>query len=990
MDTQKLEHGIQSYGTEVLRRANEGANSFFNPEKYINKVLNAAMSEEEVKVAFFRFVDVLPTLRTSAAVIEHVHEYFEPIAHRVPEFLQKGLLIKSNSIAAGLAAAAIKRQVRFVAERFIVGETPEQALPRLHKIRKRRLAYTVDLLGELTVSESEAEAYKNRYLELLSVLSKDAHSSQLSKPIIPGHVGEIAPVNVSVKLSALYSQVRPVSSEESVRVLAERLATIFRRAKELGAFVYVDMEDSALTSIIIETFKTALELDEFRGWDQAGIVLQAYLRRTEDDLDEMRRWVKKRGVPISVRLVKGAYWDTETILSRLHNWPCAVWEKKESSDYAYEKHSLMLLQNSELLRPAFASHNVRSLCHAIKAAELFGVPCTAFELQMLYGMGEQVKRIFVEDGFLVREYAPVGELIPGMGYLVRRLLENTTNEGFLRQSMFEGQKPELLLRKPKFSNDDTGTAHLIRNKSVFTNEPLRDFSFAEERIQLSRALASLKEELTKQAREVHPIIEGRLVPSVEHSTSTSPEDPQLALARVAMANEELGAHAVTALQRFFPQWRATPVEIRSAILKRTAELFQQRREEFTAVMVLEAGKSWTEADADVAEAIDFLHYYAAEADALCKPRQLQTFAGEQNQLRYEPRGICVVISPWNFPLAIPCGMFAAALVTGNCTILKPAEQTPLVASMMFDCFLKAGLPPQAAAFLPGYGESLGAFLVGHPLVSTIAFTGSKAVGLQILRTAGDTKPGFEHVKRVVCEMGGKNAIIVDEDADLDEAVKGVVTSAFGYSGQKCSACSRVLAVGECYEPFLERLAQAVNSLRVGPASDPASVVVPVIDEDAQKRLLGTIEAAKKRAKVIAEGAVPSKSGYYVPPTVFADAPENDPLITDEHFGPLLVVERAKTFAEALEKAKRSEYGLTGGVFSRSPANLERTLQEFCVGNLYINRSCTGALVGRQPFGGAKMSGVGSKAGGPDYLLQFVIPRAITENTLRRGFAPQAA
>jgi RHH-type proline utilization regulon transcriptional repressor/proline dehydrogenase/delta 1-pyrroline-5-carboxylate dehydrogenase len=324
-------------------------------------------------------------------------------------------------------------------------------------------------------------------------------------------------------------------------------------------------------------------------------------------------------------------------------------------------------------------------------------------------------------------------------------------------------------------------------------------------------------------------------------------------------------------------------------------------------------------------------------------------------------------------------------------VLKPAEQSSAVAAELFRAFLDAGLPAEAAAFLPGGGEDVGAYLVNSPQVATIAFTGSKAVGLQIIAAAAVVSPGQEHVKRVIAEMGSKNAIIVDDDADLDAAVKGVVASAFGYAGQKCSACSRVIVLEAVYDRFLGRLAEAARSLIVGPSTDPATVVGPVIDRDAQERLLHTIENAGQTCRLVAQGNCPAglEHGLYVPPAVFTDVPAGHELLTKELFGPVLAVVKASDFDAALAMAMDTEYGLTGAVFSRSPSNLRKAVRDFRVGNLYLNRGCTGALVGRQPFGGARMSGVGSKAGGPDYLLQFVVPRSISESTFRKGFAPMA-
>jgi len=966
--------------------------SVFDTQFYAEKFLSWGMRNESLKVALFRFVDVLPSLPDASSVVRHVQEYFSPLHETIPDFLRKAIEIKPNALAAKLASAAIRKQVGIVAENFIVGATPEAALKPLRKLRKAGQAFTVDLLGEATVSEAEAKVYLDRYLSLLSVLAREVPQWPESRPLIAGHPGEETPVNISVKLSALYSQARPLNTEQTERMFVERLSPILRAAKGCGAFVYVDMEDCALTSITLNAFKTALSDSDLKSYDRFGIVIQAYLRRAEEDLKSLRRWAEERGAPISVRLVKGAYWDTETISAKQNHWPIPVWQYKECSDANYEKLSLFLLENRKVLRPAFGSHNVRSLLHATTAAELLGAAPTDFEIQTLYGMGESIAEAFTARGFLVRNYAPVGELIPGMGYLVRRLLENTSNEGFIRQSVHEQRRASELLKRPVLRKDDTGMEHLKKSHAEsFQNVALRDFTIPQERDRLRDAVRSFRASVRASPKKVAPIIGGREVKAADFLDSVSPEEPALVVAKIGLATKAAAGKAIDLLWESFPAWRATPVEDRIRVLMKTATVLESRRADITAAIVLEAAKPWAEADADVAEAIDFLHYYSHQARSLFQTQKPGNFPGEDNSYFYEPRGITAVISPWNFPLAIPCGMFAAALVTGNCVALKPAEQTSYIASLLYQAFCEGGMPEGVGAFLPGLGEEVGPVLAHDPRVSTIVFTGSKEVGLLLARQGAESSSGAQHVKRVITEMGGKNAVIVDEDADFDEAVKGIVYSAFGYQGQKCSACSRAIIVGPHYARIVERLIEATKSIVLGPATEPGSFLGPVIDEESYRRILNVIEAGKKSARLLAQGEVPARlresGGYYIPPTIFGDISPDDPLLRKEIFGPVLAVTSAPDFGEALRMANDSEYGLTGAVFSRSPKNIQRAVEEFRVGNLYINRGCTGALVMRQPFGGAKMSGVGSKAGGPDYLLQFVVPRAVTENTMRRGFAP---
>jgi RHH-type proline utilization regulon transcriptional repressor/proline dehydrogenase/delta 1-pyrroline-5-carboxylate dehydrogenase len=516
-------------------------------------------------------------------------------------------------------------------------------------------------------------------------------------------------------------------------------------------------------------------------------------------------------------------------------------------------------------------------------------------------------------------------------------------------------------------------------------EPLTDFSKAAARQAMQNALQEVAGQF---GRTYPPVVAGQALSTDAVLDSLNPSHKHQVIGRCGRATAEQAAHAVAAAAAAFPAWRDTEPARRAEYLFAAAAVMRRRRFELAAWQVHECGKQWREADADVAEAVDYCEFYAREMLRLAVPRH-RDVAGEENVYFYEPRGVVSVIAPWNFPLAILCGMTTAALVTGNTAIMKPAEQSAVIGAKLMEVFQEVGLPPGVVNYLPGVGEEVGPVLVDHPAVAMIAFTGSRNVGLHINRQAAEVRPGQTHVKRVLAEMGGKNAILIDDDADLDEAIAGVRASAFGYAGQKCSACSRVIVPDSLYDRFLERLVAATASLVVGPAEDPGAHVGPVIDEEAYRRILGTIEAGKGQARLVYAGDVGAlrDEGYYIAPHVFADVPPTAPLAQEEIFGPVLAVIRCRGLDDGLAIANGTPYALTGGFYSRSPANIARVKREFRAGNLYINRKITGALVDRQPFGGFKMSGIGSKAGGPDYLLQFVLPRTITENTLRRGFAP---
>jgi RHH-type transcriptional regulator, proline utilization regulon repressor / proline dehydrogenase / delta 1-pyrroline-5-carboxylate dehydrogenase len=465
--------------------------------------------------------------------------------------------------------------------------------------------------------------------------------------------------------------------------------------------------------------------------------------------------------------------------------------------------------------------------------------------------------------------------------------------------------------------------------------------------------------------------------------SVDPGTPGRVVAVAHRATEADAENAITAAVEAAPAWRAKSWEDRAQVLIGAADIMRGRRRELAALAVRECAKPWAEADADVCEAIDFLEYYARQALEIGEGASLLQVPGERNTMRFEPRGVAAVIAPWNFPIAIACGMTSAALVTGNAVVLKPAEQSPACGQVIVESLLQAGAPPGAINLVTGFGDA-GAALVRDPRVHTIAFTGSSAVGLEIIRTAAETPPGQTHVKRVVAEMGGKNCVIVDSDADLDEVVPNLIRSAFVYAGQKCSAAARVLAHEAVADTLLERLAGAVEVLRVGQADTFGTDVPPVIDDEAQNRVLEYIEIAKRDGRIAAQRANVPGEGHFTPPTLVTDLPPDSRVLRDEIFGPVLAVERFKSIEAACDAVEASPFALTGGLFSRSPATIDYVVGRSPVGNLYVNRHITGAMVARQPFGGNRRSGIGAKAGGPDYLLQFVEPRVVSENTMRHG------
>ena len=978
-----LEPAIYRIGEQLARLSAGRTPTLFEGRWWSQTALNLAMQDSRFKTQLFRFIDVLPSVTDDEEVVVLAREYMGD--GDTPLFGgQWGIkALSATSLGARLSGKAIRSQVEHMARAFIAGATVEEAASRLTDLWQHGRAWSIDLLGEATISDREADRYRDRCLEALTLLAREA-ASWPSHPLLErDHLGPIPRVQLSIKISALSPHLDPIDPEGSYHSVVARLRPILDLAMRLPASLIFDMEQADTKTLLVEIFTRLFAEPSYKAYPYAGLALQAYHLETERDIEELLPWVHRRGAPITIRLVKGAYWDSDMIRYRQRGWAVPLFEQKVLTDANYEALTHLILSQTSLIRPAFGTHNLRTLAHIEAVAESLGLPPETWEYQMIYGMAEPFQHAVTQHGRRLRLYTPVGDLLPGMAYLVRRLLENTSNESFLRKEYVESQSLSTLLAPPVHEGLSQ-KQHLVSQPAgmqEFSNEPQRDFSQAGSRVAMQQALAAVRSQLGRQWTSSSEGL--RLTgPGIE---SRNPGRPDEVVGRLSSASSEDVEQAVRRAVQAREAWRDTTTERRVDIMRAAAALMRTKRDELAAWEIVECGKPWREADADLAEAIDFLEFYAADWHRLASPRRLGQEPGELNQRLYSPRGVTAVIAPWNFPLAIPTGMVSAALVTGNPVIFKPSERSPMMGHWLAEILWEAGLPEGVFCCLPG-GPDIGRALVRHPEIATIAFTGSKDVGLGILKDAGTLMPGQHMVKRVLAEMGGKNAIIVDETADLDDAITGVVSSFTGYAGQKCSACSRAIVHAAIYDSFLERLKEAVLSLRVGNPEEPGTQVGPVIDRRAQSRIQEYIEIGKKEARLVVEGAV-TGPGWYVGPTVFADVTPTHRIAQEEIFGPILAVMKTASFQEALALANSTPYALTGGVYSRSPSNLELAPQRFDVGNLYLNRPITGALVGRQPFGGHRLSGVGAKAGGEEYLTQFVVTRVVSEQTLRRGFAP---
>ncbi|MGH8557491.1 MAG: proline dehydrogenase family protein [Methylococcales bacterium] len=988
----RREERIQQSGKALLEASRSLARtkvSWFEP------LIEGMLRDERLRVQALRFVDVLPSLSNDFDLVKHLREYFGSAPSGFPALL--GWTLSKAHYTPALTAKIVRRALLPVATRFIGGKDSGEALDTVIGLRRQGLGFSLDRLGEAVVSEKEARHYQAAYLKLIEELAP-AIGRESTIPLLDQVDGRPGPgLYLSLKLSSLYSQIGAVNFQASVDAISERLRSILLCARTHKAFVCIDMEQYDYKEIVLETFKKLLMEDALRDWPDVGIAIQAYLRESERDVASLVQWAKYRGTPVTIRLVRGAYWDYETVVARQHGWEIPVWTEKSATDWSYEQCLDLLLGHYPTIRTAVATHNIRSIAYAMALTEENNLRPDQFEFQMLYGMARGLRHAIPASGYCLRIYVPFGEPVAGMAYLVRRLLENSSGQSLLVAKQPDALNATLELAPPipTGSSRDSGHERAVKNVkvrenaglSLFVNEALHRFTDPREH----QSMRSAIEELKRNLGEYYPVrINGDAIATTDFIESVNPADPGEVIGRVGVADINHADIAVAGANKAFQSWSLEPAEERAAILIRAAGLLRDRRDRFAALEILEAGKTWSEADANITEAIDFLEFYAREAVRLAAPDGFDA-PGEDNRYRWSPLGAGVVIPPWNFPLAILTGMLSAAVVTGNTVVLKPSSQTPVIAARFVDLLREAGLPSGVVQFLPGPGSSVGQYLVDHPDTHFVAFTGSEAVGTALIESAARRRSGQRHVKRIIAEMGGKNAIIVDSDAELDDAVSGIVRSAFGYQGQKCSACSRLIVIGKQYRALLARLVDATGSLNIGKPENPAVNFGPVIELAAMERIRRAIREGRQIAKLELAMDCPVESGgYFVGPAIFSDVLPDSGLFREEIFGPVLSVVPADHLGQALNLANDCAYALTGGFYSRSPYNIERVKREFQVGNLYINRGITGALVSRQPFGGFKMSGVGSKAGGKSYLAQFMNQRTLTENTFRRGFAPTVA
>lgn len=984
---QEVEARSQEIIKKLLEKLNEYTPTLF--ERVSDFGLGLTAQYSLLRIHLLKFLAILPSLDHDKSGIEVKRILLESLTRLLKDNAKSKALRKkgqeralpsvyvvsiqlifyiSLTIPSFILATLVRSSVKLMAKRFIAGESIEKADKSLRSLAETGRDVTLDQLGELVVSEKEADHYKNEVLKLIRGFSLHVKKGETNK-------AGINRAHVSIKVSALCSDFKPHAPEYTYNLVAPRLKEILLAAKQEQVFINIDAEHYHYRDIVFKIYKKVLlETPELKSFELTGIVVQAYLRDGYRHLLDIIELAKQRGIQMPVRLVKGAYWDAETVEGDAHSFDAPQFLNKEETDIHFRQLIVKIYESFPHLKLAIASHNFSDHAFAEALKEKIYPHIGEIEHQCLHMTYEALSTALAKMGWATRNYVPVGSLLVGMAYLVRRIMENSSQVGVL--TIMRSHKKHQSLQSPYVIHSSKKLeSKLLRDQSVsklddeFFNVPPVRLYLDEERYWVEHSMDFYKENCLGKEYNNSFEISGEWVDIYASSK------PELLVGKIKFAEIVDAKLAVETIDTSYNngKWANSKWPFRTAMLIKAADLMLARRNDLSALIVYEAGKSINEALADVDEAIDFLNFYARSEAFL-----------QRNYTDIISRGPTLVISPWNFPLAIPCGMTASALVSGNTVILKPAEQTPLVTQLLVDILHESGVPKDVLIHLPGVGESVGDYLVKDERISTIIFTGSKAVGLHIAREAQKRiykNNLFEksYPVKAITEMGGKNAVIVTQNAELDETVSGILYSAFGHAGQKCSACSRVIVHNSLKDKLLDRLKQACQDLKVGESMNFETTVNPIISKEDFERLKrsaieASVEASKVGGRVIIDRSAEILPGYCVGPVVI-EVPKSLGLnkhsyAQKELFGPILHVIGFADLDEALEIYNSTDYALTGGIFSQSQDDIDYLLTKMESGNIYVNRTITGARVGIEPFGGFKLSGTGPKAGGKHYLLSL--------------------
>jgi RHH-type transcriptional regulator, proline utilization regulon repressor / proline dehydrogenase / delta 1-pyrroline-5-carboxylate dehydrogenase len=881
-------------------------------------------------------------------------------------FIFGAILQIAAILPAQFLATFVRHLVRKMAKRFIAGESISTSHKTIKDLRADNRQCTLDQLGELVVSSKEADEYFEKVIQLIQGLrSHIPKGEKNSAGILNAHV--------SIKVSALCHEFKPHAFEATFAIVAPRLRRILQEAKREEVFINVDAEHYHYRDLVLEIFaKVLLETPDLSDYSQTGIVVQAYLRDGAQHLKDVISIAQKRKIRMPIRLVKGAYWDAETIEGEAHQFVPPQFLNKEESDLHFRQLAHMALENYEFIHLAIGSHNLQDHAFVESVRALRFPEAPVIEHQCLHMTYEALSHGLAKMGWPTRNYMPIGNLLVGMAYLVRRIMENSSQVGVL--SIMRSHQKASGLQSPVIAHRQNKQSGRLSFDSVLTTLQ-SDFSPARPlRLHLKKELRSLREAMKKFHNNLLEKQSDFLASADEKVVCSS--NPALIVGTYKKSSE---SHAQIEIDRLLAGLESTGWGKKENTLARVASMLHLadrmllKRNELSALIIYEAGKTMTEALGDVDEAIDFINFYTRQEIKI----QIQSE-------RVTNRGVFSVIAPWNFPLAIPCGMAVAPLVAGNAVILKPAEQTPLIGQKLYEMLLESGIPSEVLGLVQGDGAEVGAPLVKDPRSAGVVFTGSKAVGQWIYQNAGTEIAEHYHdqfpiQKKIITEMGGKNAVIVTNNCELDETISGILYGAFGHAGQKCSAASRLIVHREVKDALVTRLIQAMKDLKVGESFDPSTSINPLISEADQKRVRKSVEEAKDEAirvggKIHIDRSFEKLPGFCVGPVLFelpkGQSTKKDSWAQREIFGPVIHLVEYDSLIEAIELFNGTEYALTGGIFSQSQDDIDFLLKFLRAGNIYVNRPNTGARVAIEPFGGFKLSGTGPKAGGNEYLWQF--------------------
>jgi RHH-type transcriptional regulator, proline utilization regulon repressor / proline dehydrogenase / delta 1-pyrroline-5-carboxylate dehydrogenase len=896
---------------------------------------------------------------------------------KAESMLSKALFKLINRSSESVVRKAVDKAIRIMSKQFVTGRTISEALSHAKRREAKGYRYSYDMLGEAALTAIDAERYFKAYQDSINAIGAtvDKNTTVYQRP------------GISIKLSALHPRYQEVQRQRVMDELPPKLLALAQLAKQFDIALTIDAEESERLDLSLDVIEQVFKDASLKGWHGFGLAVQSYQKRAFYLLDWVAALARSKQRRIMVRLIKGAYWDSEikrAQMQGLAEYP--VFTRKVFTDVSFQACAKKLLTMTDAIYPQFATHNAYSVAMILNLVGSY----RDFEFQCLHGMGNELYDQIVPTncfGIPCRIYAPVGSHEDLLPYLVRRLLENGANSSFVNRIVDEKAPISTLVEDP------VSQANRLLGK-INQNIPLPASIFLPDRKNSSgfdftdrEAVAKLQH-LYSEMDLAHwlakPLLAGGKQGGLVDRSVTSPQKIECLVGRVSDATQQDIDWALSQAELAFPKWNYKPVNERIDCIERFAKLLEENMPELLAMTCLEAGKTWSDGVAEVREAVDFCRYYAMMAEKLlAKPTLLHGYTGELNELSLHGRGVVLCISPWNFPLAIFTGQVIAALVTGNCVIAKPAEQTPLIASFAVQLMHKAGIPTEVMQLLPGSGETVGATLVTDLRIKAVIFTGSTQTATHINRTlatrGGDIIP-------LIAETGGQNAMIVDSSALLEQVAIDVANSAFGSAGQRCSALRVLFVQEDVYPRMIHLLKGTMAELQVGDPCWLSTDVGPVIDNEALSTLKAHVAAMEKKYEVIYQCKLSNEceTGYFMPPTAIAI--DNMSALEREVFGPILHVisYKRKNLDEVIEQINNTGYGLTLGIHSRISHRVEYIRQRVRAGNCYVNRNMIGAVVGLQPFGGEGLSGTGPKAGGPQYLLRLCHERTYTIDTTAAG------